>query len=241
MGEGNEFFEVLVWPATEPVLGALPGERILDIACGNGLTSRRLAKAGARLVAFDFSEDLIDLARGRSEGLDIDYLVLDATDHAALLALGEGSFDGALCNMALMDIADLDPLMRAIAKLLKPGGRFVFSTLHPCFNNPSTVHMGELEDRDGSLVTTWSVKVSRYMTAHSRSGLAMPGQPVPHLYFHRSLTNLLGSAFAAGFTLDALEERAFPPDNAGGSLPLSWNGHFSEIPPVLVVRMRAGR
>ena len=110
--------------------------------------------------------------------------------------------------------------------------------LHPCFNNPSTVHTGEHEDRDGTLVTTWSVKVSRYMTAEQRPGVAMPGQPVPHTYFHRSLSELLGIAFDTGFMLDGLEERAFPPDNRGGSTPLSWNGHFAEIPPVLVCRLR---
>ena len=43
MGEGNDFVEVLVWPATERLLDLKVGERVLDIACGNGLTSRRLA------------------------------------------------------------------------------------------------------------------------------------------------------------------------------------------------------
>jgi hypothetical protein len=43
--------------------------------------------------------------------------------------------------------------------------------------------------------------------------------------------------FEAGFALDALEERAFPPENSGGSTPFSWGGQFSEIPPVLVGRL----
>src|SRR5262245_6154258 len=117
MGEGNGFFEILVWPATEHLLGARPGERLLDVACGNGLTSRRLASSGANVVAFDFSEAMISRARERSKTCNIDYRVLDATDRAALLALGEGQFDGALCNMALMDMADIDPLMSALAQL----------------------------------------------------------------------------------------------------------------------------
>ena len=45
MGEGNDFVEVLIWPATERLLALQPGERVLDIACGNGLYSRRLAAA----------------------------------------------------------------------------------------------------------------------------------------------------------------------------------------------------
>src|SRR5207247_568992 len=43
MGDGNEFVEVLVWPATERLLDLRPGERVLDVACGSGLSSRRLA------------------------------------------------------------------------------------------------------------------------------------------------------------------------------------------------------
>jgi hypothetical protein len=49
---------------------------------------------------------------------------------------------------------------------------------------------------------------------------------------------LLTECFDAGLVLDALEERAFPAESTGGSTPLSWNGRFSEIPPVLVGRMR---
>ena len=186
---------------------------------------------------------MIDAARGRAQpgpGV-IDYRVLDATDAQALCDLGESRFDAALCTMALMDIADLGQLMTALTRVLKPEGCFVFSTLHPCFNNPSTIQMGEIEDREGNLVTTWSVKVSRYMTTERRAGLAMPNQPVPHTYFHRSLSKLLGVAFKAGFVLDALEERAFPPENRGGSTTFSWNGHFAEIPPVLVCRLRLRR
>ena len=240
MGEGNEFFETLVWPATERLLDPRPGERILDVACGNGLTSRRLAKARARVIAFDFSDEMIALARTRSQSHEIDYRVLDATDYPALIALGERTFDAAICNMALMDIADIGPLMNALAKLLRRGGRFVFSVLHPCFNNPASIQVGELEDRGGAFVSTYSVKVSRYLTPYTRPGLAMPGQPAPHLYFHRPMGALLTAGFEAGLALDALEERAFPPENTGGTFPLSWNGRFSEIPPVLITRMRAG-
>ena len=238
MGEGNRFFKMLLWPATEQLLGVRPGERILDAACGNGLTSRLLAAAGVKVVAFDFSEEMIGAARGRSQSFDIDYRVLDATDYAALLALGEGTFDGAVCNMALMDMADIEPLMRAVAKLLRSGGRFVFSTMHPCFNNPASLQMSELEDREGTLITTYAVKVWGYLTPFTRPGLAMPLQPVPHLYFHRPLSVLLGAGFKAGFVLDGLEERSFAPDEKPGSSPLAWSGHFSDIPPALVVRLR---
>src|SRR5262249_13032395 len=133
--------------------------------------------------------------------------------------------------------SDIRPLMNAVASLLRPGGRFVFSILHPCFNNPSIVQMGELQDSEGVFVTTYSVKVSRYLTPYTQVGLAMRAQPVPHPYFHRPLGMLLQETFESGFALDALEERAFSPDNSGGGSPFSWRGRFSEIPPVLVGRL----
>ncbi|HEY7334561.1 MAG TPA: class I SAM-dependent methyltransferase [Bryobacteraceae bacterium] len=238
MGEGNGFFEVLLWPAVEKLLKPAPGERLLDIACGNGLTSRLLAAAKTSVTAFDGSAAMIALARRRAGPHDIDYRIIDVTDGNALLSLGAGAFDGALCNMALMDIADVDPLMNAVADLLRPGGRFVFSVLHPCFNNPATVQMGELEDRNGAIVTTYSVKIARYITPFMQVGVAMRGQPAPHPYFHRPLSMLLAPAFAAGLVLDGFEERAFPPEHIPGASSLTWNGNFSEIPAALIVRLR---
>ena len=64
------------------------------------------------------------------------------------------------------------------------------------------------------------------------------GTPEPWPIFHRPLHALFGSAFEVGFVLDGLEERAFPPDHPQGRYPLSWGPNFSEIPPVLVARMR---
>jgi len=240
MGEGNDFVEVLTWPATERLLALEPGERVLDIGCGNGLTSRRLAAMGAKVVAFDFAEEMIARARQRTtrHADRIAYVVLDATDDAALLSLGEGQFDAALCSMALFDIAEIRPLTHAVARLLRPGGRFVFSVIHPCFNNPHVTQVAEMEDRGGDVVTVYSVKVHGYMTPSIAHGVAIVGQPKPQLYFHRPLQVLLGTGFEAGFVLDGLEERAFPPEHSPGRHPLSWSGKFSEIPPVLVARLR---
>lgn len=242
MGEGNDFVEILIWPATVRLLDIKPGERVLDIACGNGLTSRKLARMGAKVKAFDFSEEMIRIARSRHEesGEAIEYSVLDATNEDALLALGHGRFDAAICNMALFDMAEIKPLFRSLAKLLRPGGRFVFSVLHPCFNNPLSVQTLEMEDRLGEAITTYSIKVRQYMTESVTRSTGITGQPEPHLFFHRPLCELLGAGFEAGFSLDGLEERAFPACFETGSFPLSWSGHFSEIPPVLVARMRTG-
>ena len=239
IGEGNDFVNHLIWPATERMLALAPGERVLDVACGNGLYARRLAALGAQVVAFDFSAALIERARVRTQGQgSITYHVLDATDEAALLTLGPRSFDAAICQMALFDIADIGPLMQALSQLIKPGGRFVFSLMHPCFNNPSTIHTAEQEDRDGEIITTYAIKVYGYLSTVARRGAAIRGQPKAQVYFHRSLQTLLGICFEAGFVMDALEEPGFPPDHPSGKNGLSWGGNFSEFPPVLMTGMR---
>jgi len=237
--EGNDFFNVLCWPAIASFLDAKPGQHILDVACGNGLTSRRLASLGARVTAFDFSANLIEKAKARSTNLQslITYRVVDATDEQALLSLGKHSFDAALSNMALFDIADLEPLFRALPNLLKPNGIFVFSLTHPAFNNASTVHILEEMDDEGEIKTVYSVKTSRYMTHYHARGLALRSQPKPQMYFERPLQYYLNLGFQNGFVLDGFEERAFPPDHPQ-TTPLGWGGRFSEIPPVLVARLR---
>ncbi len=240
MGEGNHYVEVLLWPAIDKFIEVNSGDRVLDVACGNGLTSRRLAQLGASVVAFDFSEKMIRHAIDRSQDhlKQIEYLVLDATDEKALLDLGENEFDAALCNMALFDMADIDPLFRALSRLIKPGGRFVFSILHPCFNSDKVTRVAEQDDREGEMVTVYSLKVYGYKTAVVSEGIALRGQPVPQPYFHRSLQEVLNFGFEQGFVLDKLEEPSFPPDHPAGRDPLSFGANYSDIPPVLVSRMR---
>ena len=239
MGDGNLFQRVLLSPAIERLLRVRPDHRILEVACGNGALARRLASLGAHIVATDFSPAFLDLARARSTEHPerIEYARVDASDERALLALGEGKFDAAVANMALMDMATIDPLLRALARLLKPDGRFVFSVLHPAFNIAgATTLVLEHGDYDGKLVQTYQVKISNYLHVPPMLGVGMPDEPEPHYYFHRSLGVLLGSCFAAGLVLDALEEPAFTSEDDART-PLSW-ANLTKIPPVLVARLR---
>jgi 2-polyprenyl-3-methyl-5-hydroxy-6-metoxy-1,4-benzoquinol methylase len=238
MGEGNAFQRLLIGPAAERLLEVQPGQTVLDIACGNGVFTRRLAELGASVVGFDFSEAFIERARARPHlhAKRIEYRVLDAADPEPLRALGVGRFDAAVCNMAFMDMASVEPLLGALPALLVPGGRFVFSVLHPCFNSVGSSKVAEEEDCAGELVNRLGVKVTGYITPVAQRGLGMTGQPTPQLYFHRPLSALLNACFDAGFVLDRLEEPVFtegaPPDH-----PFSW-ANYREIPPVLVARLR---
>ena len=241
MQEGNAFVNRLIWPPTQQFLGDIQGKRILDAACGNGLYARKLAALGADVVGFDFSEELIRLARARSSGQAdrIAYHVADATDERQLLALGEGAFDGALCQMALFDMAEIRPLFRAIARLLRPQAPFVFAIAHPSFNSVHAVrHAKQAENAAGRIVTEYSIEMRGYLTTAVAHGEALRGQPQPHIYFDRPLQETLAAAFEAGFVVDGLEERAFEEARTGEGDPLKWGENFREFPPVMVVRVR---
>lgn len=238
IGNGGGWQTVLIAPTVERMLTIQAGESVLDIACGNGQFSRRLAELGANVVASDFSPKLIDLAKQRTtEHPDlIQYHVVDATDEAQLLALAgddQQRFDAAVCNNALMDMPEIEPLFRAVAKLLKPDGRFVFSIMHPCFNGLSISMSPELPDY--ALQPTYSVKVSRYLTWEVTKGTAIREQPREQFYWHRPLHVLLNSAFKSGLVMDGIEEPKLP-ENDSDKNAFNWV-HY-DMPPLLFVRLR---
>nr|AEH57253.1 putative methyltransferase [Prochloron didemni P3-Solomon] len=238
--EGNDFHRLLVWPSTERLLRLKDNTRVLDIACGTGLTSKRLAALGAKVLAVDFAREMIEKAKARTHRYSqrVEYRVLDATDEKALNELESNRFDVAICAMGLMDMVNLKPLMKFLAKVLSPSGDFIFSVMHPCFNSMHVKMVAELDDRNGQLVTEYALKISNYLESTVRQGLAFDGQPKPHLFFHRPLHILLGEAFDVGFMLDKIEEPSFPSDYLSGNSPLSWGANFHQFPPVLVGRLR---
>ena len=235
---GNAFHRRLIEPTVLELLVLQPGEAVLDIGCGNGALARRMAELGGRVTAFDFSEELIQLAkqRGQSNAAEIDYHIIDATDEAAMLRLGVGGFDAVTCTMTLMDVPTIDPLFRAAGNVLRSGGRFVFATAHPAFNSNNPIFVQEKEDRDGIVSDHSAVKLRAYLDMPPVKGGGAPGEPVPHYYYHRTFSELLGAAFAAGFVLDGIVEPSFRAEDAERSERLTWQ-KLPQIPPVLGGRL----
>ncbi|MFY1112533.1 MAG: class I SAM-dependent DNA methyltransferase [Methanosarcinaceae archaeon] len=190
MGDNSNYFHChLVRPNTEKLLDIKYGDFVLDIACGNGNFSQRLAKNGAIVVAFDYSTKLIEHAKKRrSDVLDkVEFCVCDATDYNQLLKLKRKTpFNKAVSNMAIMDISDIEPLFKAVYDMLSDDGIFVFSTHHPCFTHPE----------------------GKYLTPCLHKGEALRGQPLLQNYYHRSLQKILNLAFNRGFVLDKFFEVA---------------------------------
>jgi ubiquinone/menaquinone biosynthesis C-methylase UbiE len=115
----------------------LRGAHVLDVACGQGLAARALARArAASVTGVDLTAELIEIARGYEAGdpLGIRYLVDDAQ---TLATLGDAAFDVVTCQLGLMDIPGLTKAMRSVARVLRPGGSFVFVIGHPCFLAPN--------------------------------------------------------------------------------------------------------
>jgi 2-polyprenyl-3-methyl-5-hydroxy-6-metoxy-1,4-benzoquinol methylase len=239
MGDsGNDFHRELVAPAAARLLAVHPGETVLEVGCGTGLFARQLAQAGARVVATDFSAVFMERAKQRTREYaeQIELRLVDATDEAQLLALGEHRFECAVSNMALMDIATIDPMLSALSSLLKPGGRFVFTVMHPCFNNSGCARVVEETDQDGEIVITYALKVHRYLSAEPARGIGVRGQPAAQFYFHRPISVLFNACFRAGFVLDGVEEPGF--EHARDHARDLNAANFAEIPFVLAARVR---
>jgi SAM-dependent methyltransferase len=98
-------------------LAAQPGERILDLGCGDGQLSRRIAATGALIVGVDDSPEMVAATRARSI----------VADHASAEALpyADSTFDAIFSNAALHWVRDQDAMMAEVHRVLKPGGRFV--------------------------------------------------------------------------------------------------------------------
>ncbi len=113
--------------------GLLPdvaGQRVLDVACGQGRMSRYLAGLGAEVTGVDISAAMLGRARAAGQA-GISYFRADVARYPDWW---DGrAFDGATCDMALMDIDDLAGTLSAVAATLRPGGWFVASIVHPCF------------------------------------------------------------------------------------------------------------
>ncbi len=192
--ESNYFHRDIVRPNVEKLLKINNNDLVLDIACGNGNFSQRMARQGARVVAFDYSNKMIELAiKRRREVLDkVEFKVCDATNYDMLIKLKKDKpFTKAVANMAIMDISEIKPLFKAVYDMLDSGGVFVFATHHPCFT---------YENKD-------------YFTSCINKGVAIEGQPMLQNYYHRSIGDIFNLAFETGFVLDGFYETPFKGEN----------------------------
>jgi SAM-dependent methyltransferase len=92
------------------------GERILDLGCGDGILSIKIAEAGSQVVGVDASESFIETARSKG----VDAIKMDGHDLRF-----ENEFDAVFSNAALHWMLEPEAVIAGVVKALKPGGRFV--------------------------------------------------------------------------------------------------------------------
>ncbi len=115
-GRNASFVHELAGGALE-WLAARPGESILDLGCGDGQLTQRIAAAGAQVVGVDASAEMAASARAR--GLQAD------AGNAEALPYTPASFHAVFSNAALHWVRDQDAMMAGVRGVLRPGGRFV--------------------------------------------------------------------------------------------------------------------
>jgi len=107
----------------------LAGCEVADVGCGGGLLAESLALAGARVTAIDLAPGMIEVARlhAAESGLAIGYGVESLE---ALAARSAGAFELVTCMEMIEHVPDPVALIAQLARLLRPGGQLVLSTIN---------------------------------------------------------------------------------------------------------------
>jgi SAM-dependent methyltransferase len=161
-----------------------PGRLTVDMGCGEGRVARELIARGHRVVGIEGSPTLAQAARNADPPTDVH--VADAS----AMPLDDGAADLCVASMVLLNVDDLDAVIAEVARVLAPGGRFVFSTTHPDSGRRkagddyfATVRFAETRERDGVRMTFHDVHrpLSAYFGALERAGLLVEAvrEPVP--------------------------------------------------------------
>ena len=107
-------------------LGLAAGERVLDVPCGSGpsvvLAAQQVSPGGAA-VGIDFAEQMIAIAREKSDSAGLANVELSVADMTALDQAGLAPFDVVVCSLGLFFADDMPALLRSLFGLLRPGGR----------------------------------------------------------------------------------------------------------------------
>jgi SAM-dependent methyltransferase len=179
------------------LLGDVRGRRVLELGCGAAAGARWLAGQGAEVVALDLSGGMLRHAREAADRSGVRVPLVQAD--ALALPLRAGSFD-VVCTAfgAVPFVADSGAVMREVARVLRPGGRWVFSITHP-------IRWIFLDDPgEAGLTAVHSYFDRRPYVEQDASGVPS------YVEQHRTLGDRVRELAAAGFVLRDLVEPEWP-------------------------------
>lgn len=190
----------VILPNILRIMAPKRGDRILDLACGQGFFSHALAAEGAHVTGVDIAPELIDIARTHALH-NQEFYVSSADD---LRTFRDRTFDAALCVLAIQNIEKMGLAFREAGRVLKLGSRFVIVLNHPAFRVPGKSSWG-FDER----AKTQYRRVDEYMS-ESRAAIDMhPGQEKAKeltYSFHRPLQVYSKTLANAGFAIARIEE-----------------------------------
>jgi ubiquinone/menaquinone biosynthesis C-methylase UbiE len=226
---GSEYHREVVLPGVVKLLGPQPGERMIDVACGQGVLCRMLHQRGVEVTGVDAARELIDAARQRGPE-QIRYEVADARD---LSFLPTNHFDAAACVLAIQNINPIQPLFEGVARALRERGRFVLAMMHPHFRGAKETSWGW----DDAKKVQYR-RVDRYLLPRKSPIVAHPGKS-DQTYtwtFHKPLEDYVKALRNAWLLIDALEEWPSHKTSTSGPRAHAENVARKEIPMFLALR-----
>lgn len=183
--------------ATAGLLGPVGGRRVLEVGCGAAPCARWLRAAGASVAAFDVSGRQLGHARAAAIRTGVEVPLVQAD--ARRIPFAAGAFDLACSAFgAVPFVVDSATVMREVARVLRPGGRWVFSVTHPM----RWVFPDDAGPAGLAAVQSYFDR-SPYVERDAAGA-------VTYLEQHRTLGDRLTEIVGAGFALTALVEPEWP-------------------------------
>jgi ubiquinone/menaquinone biosynthesis C-methylase UbiE len=202
LNDPDSYQSQVIWPNLKRILGEVKGQKMLDLACGQGFFSFEIAKLGASVVGVDISSELIKKAQMESEkaNLGIDFQVAPADK---LDFLPAGLFDTVVMVLAAQNIKELDRVFVECARVLKKSGRLILILNHPAFRVPqfSDWHFNELTKVQGRIVDKYLSEAQIEIKTHP--GRENSSQTIS---FHRPLQVYFKWLAKNSFAVVRLEE-----------------------------------
>lgn len=194
----DTYQEKVIAPNILRLLAPKSGQKILDLACGQGFFARQFAKSGAEITGLDISKELIDFAK-KGAPINCSFFVGKAESFPFL---EDGSFDSVVCILAVQNIENVQSVFSECNRVLKKNGRLLLVLNHPAFRIPKFSSWGI--DEENSVQYR---RVDRYLSESRAEILMHPGSSEEKtVSFHRSLQYYFKALGKYGFCVCRLEE-----------------------------------